>query len=147
MRARPAGGGDAPHTRQQQRPVARPNGLRKLRIAEFFMGSGRLTMAFKDYGVDALCIERDVKAPEYDGKYLVKPQGPPFPQPGDAVKAMRAAKTSAEGKAFLELCSARDLRVVDLPTLDYIHFSPQCTSVTRAAGDKHLRTGRGWARN
>ena len=113
---------------------------RKLRAGEFMSGSSRLAKKLIQYGADVLCVEREVDAPEYDGKSLVRPHGPSAP--GTQAAAMREASMSAShapAKAYLEVCQCRDLRPFELPTLDYAHFSPQCTSVSNAAGDAHKR--------
>ena len=136
-----AGGGDMP--RRRRGAVGRVSIKRSLRCAEFMMGSGVLTRKMVSHGkAHVLGVERQVNAPEYDGTCLKRPPtGAAKPEVGDALKAMRLALRKGEcPQVFLEICQCRDLQPEDLPTLDFAHFSPQCTSVSRAAGSKHKRT-------
>ena len=129
----------------RRRPTVQPNrvvpgrrtALRKMRIMEAFAGSGRLaTQCCKSLGADVLIIERDHKAPDYN-EVLTEPRV--GAQPGEAAAKMRQAAANAKATVYFDLCMCRDIKPEDLPTLDYAHFSPQCTSVSKAAGSAHPR--------
>ena len=118
-------------------------GMRKLRVGECMGGSFRLLNKLcTALGADGVGIERDVDAIEWQGTLAgLRPssQSPP----ADAVAEMRAADVRpgrCPPRAYVQICSCRDLRPEQLPTLDYMHFSPECTSVSRCAGDAHPRT-------
>jgi hypothetical protein len=128
-----------------RRPTVQPNRvfpcrrttLRKMRIMEAFAGSGRLaTQCCNSSGADVLIIERDCKAPDYNDVLTPPRVGAP---PGEAAAQMRQAAANSMATVYFELCMCRDIKPEDLPTLDYAHFSPQCTSVSRAAGSAHPR--------
>ena len=95
--------------------------MRKLNGYEVCMGSGRLSKALARKGWEMTGVECEVQAPEYDGELLVHP-------------------TRGSGRIKLKVQSLRDMPVSQFPTLDYIHFSLNCTSVSNAAGGKHGRT-------
>ena len=108
-----------------------------MRIMEAFAGSGRLaTQCCNSSGADVLIIERDCKAPDYNDVLTQPRVGAP---PGEAAAQMRQAAANSKATVYFELCMCRDIKPEDLPTLDYAHFSPQCTSVSRAAGSAHPR--------
>jgi hypothetical protein len=128
-----------------RRPTLQPNrvfpgrrtALRKMRIMEAFAGSGRLaTQCCKSLGADVLIIERDHKAPDYNDVLTQPRVGAP---PGEAAAQMRQAAANSKATVYFDRCMCRDIKPEDLPTLDYAHFSPQCTSVSRAAGSAHPR--------
>jgi len=88
------------------------------------MGSGRLAMELgKTKGWSMSGVEREVSRPEYDDEYLIDPR----------------KCSDREGKIHLWICSLRDVRPQDLATVDFIHFSLNCQSVSNAAGGKHGR--------
>ena len=121
------------------KPKADPE-IRKLRIGEFMMGSGRLSKVFHNDGADVYAMEHDPKKPEY-GDGLVRPSE--RPTVGEVARQMRSASPSAPSappQLYLDLSACRSMRPRDLPTLDYAHFSPTCKSVSKCAGDAHKRT-------
>lgn len=102
-------------------------------------GSCRFAKKLLTYGYDMLIVERNINAPEYKPGLLDRPTEKRLP--GEACKEMRDAQggRDARARAFIELCSCRDLKPEDLPTLDVAHFSPTCASVSCASNDKHPR--------
>ena len=92
-----------------------PAVCRKLRGVELGCGTARLAKAAMQRGFDMYTLDQDEEAPEYD-ELVVR---------------------DSDRHWVMKL---RDLRVEELPTLDYLHFSPKCVSTTLLAAPKHQRT-------
>ena len=76
-------------------------------------GSGRLAKAARRRGFRMLTLDRDAEAPEFDAVLL--------PREEHWVRSLR------------------DVPPEELPTLDYVHFSPNCASTSPLAASKHRR--------
>lgn len=113
----------APRPRAQSMPSPKPRALVGFEVC---MGSGRLAKALARKGWEMTGIEREVAAPEYDDDEAAEP-------------LLAHPRGSTPGRIKLLIKSLRDIRVADFPTVDYMHFSLDCTSVSNAAGNKHGR--------
>jgi len=113
----------APRPRAQSMSSPKPRALVGFEVC---MGSGRLAKALARKGWEMAGIEREVAAPEYDDDEAAEPL---LAHPGG----------STPGRIKLLIKSLRDIRVADFPTVDFMHFSLDCTSVSNAAGNKHGR--------
>ena len=110
------------------------SGWRDLTMIEACMGSGRLARSFAEAGGWAVeGVERNPRAIEYpNGWTLERHDGSPV--------MVRPGQGPLLPKVRLHIKVLRDIRPESLPTVDYIHFALQCTSVSKAAGAAHKRT-------
>ena len=89
---------------------------RQLRGAEFGCGTARLAKAAMRRGFEMITLDRDEHAPEYEDGLLPR---------GGANHWVRELKA---------------VQPEELPTFDWLHFSPNCASTSILAASKHQRT-------